>query len=123
MAQWRMCVSVTERERDFNRFTAKDGKTSRGEKCAHTRLQIVYFDGPITNLFSILSILTEIFLRARAKGKKDPNDSKFGTFVSRLPSEGAASMAVKGFKFSAVAQCCCGTLPLARRLFSRKCLP
>ena len=87
-----MCVSVTERKLDFNPFTAKAGKISRGEKC----LQIAYFNGPITSLFSILSILAELFLRARATGKKDPNDSKFGVFVSRFESDGLASMAVKG---------------------------
>ena len=35
------------------------------------------------------------FSRAHAKGKKDLNDFKFGTFVGRFPSDGAASIAVK----------------------------
>ena len=39
------------------------------------------FDGPITNLLSILCILTEVLWCARAKGEKRLNDFKFGTFI------------------------------------------
>ena len=35
---------------------------------------------------------------AHAKGEKSLNDFKFGTFAGRFPSDGAASMAVKGLK-------------------------
>ena len=52
------------------------------------------FDGPITNL-----LLNPKLLRTCAKGQKSPNDFfKFGTFIGRFQSEGAASMAVKGLK-------------------------
>ena len=57
------------------------------------------FDGPITNLLLMLCILTEVFSRALAKGEKDFNDFKFGTFISRFPRDGAANMAVKGLIF------------------------
>ena len=66
------------------------------EKCTHARLQIAYFDSPVTNLLSILCILIDISSRAHAKGKKDLNVFKFGTFVGRFPSDGETSMAVKG---------------------------
>ena len=57
------------------------------------------FYGHITNLLSILSILTEVLSRAHAKGQtKSPNDFRFGTPTGRFPSDGAASMAVKGLK-------------------------
>ena len=47
----------------------------------------------------ILCILIEIFSPAHAKaGKKDLNVFKFGTFVGRFPSDGAASVEVKGLK-------------------------
>ena len=54
------------------------------------------FDDPVTNLLSTLCILIEIFSPAHAKGEKKLNDFKFGTFTGRFPSDGAASMAVKG---------------------------
>ena len=38
----------------------------------------------------------EILSPAHAKGEKSLNDFKFGTFAGRFPSDGAASMAVKG---------------------------
>ena len=44
--------------------------------------------------------MIEIFLRARAKGQKDVTDFKSGTFVGRFPSDGAASIAVKGLNKS-----------------------
>ena len=59
------------------------------------------FDGPIINLLSILCILIQILLCAHAKGGKGLNDFKFGTFVDRFQSDGAASMAVKGLKLNA----------------------
>ena len=39
------------------------------------------FDGPVTNLLSILCILVEILSRAHAKGAKSLNDFKIGTFL------------------------------------------
>ena len=55
------------------------------------------FDGPVTNLLSILSILIEIFSCAHAKGEGGGglNDFKVVTFIGRFPSDGVASMAVK----------------------------
>ena len=59
------------------------------------------FDGPVTNLLSILCIFIELFSRGQAQGaKKGLNDFKFGTFIGRFQSNGAASMAVKGLIFS-----------------------
>ena len=49
------------------------------------------FDGPITNLLSVLCILIEILPRAHAKGGKKLNDFKFGTFIGRFPSDGVTS--------------------------------
>ena len=55
------------------------------------------FDGPITNLLSILSILIEIlFMYSREGVKKGFNVFKFGTFIGRFPSDGTAGVAVKG---------------------------
>ena len=48
------------------------------------------------NLLSTLCILIEILSPAHAKGRKGLDDVKFGTFTGRFPSDGAASMAVKG---------------------------
>ena len=61
-------------------------------------------DGAVTNLLSVPCLLIEILSRTHAKGakkkrekkKESLNDFKFGTFVGRFPSDGAASMAVKG---------------------------
>ena len=56
-------------------------------------------DGSVTTLLSLLCILTEVLSRAHAKGQtKSPNDFRFGTPTGRFPSDGAASMAVKGLK-------------------------
>ena len=85
-----------------NPFTAPAGLINvRAETCTHTRLQIAYFDGRVTNLLSIQRILIEIFSRAHAKGKKDLNGFKFGTFAGRFPSDDGASMAVKGLNLLA----------------------
>ena len=54
------------------------------------------FDGPIANLPSVVCILIETISRARAKGGKSLSGLKFATFVGCVPSDGAASMAVKG---------------------------
>ena len=54
------------------------------------------FDGPITNLPSVLCILIKVLSCAHAKGEKGFNDFEFGTFMGRFQSVGAASMAVKG---------------------------
>ena len=56
------------------------------------------FDGPITNLHSILCILVEILSFSYAKGGKGLNDLKFSPFIGRFQSNGAASIAVKGLK-------------------------
>ena len=53
------------------------------------------FDDPVTNLLSTLCNLTEILSSAHAKGGKSRNGFKLGTFTSRVPSDGAASKAVK----------------------------
>ena len=59
------------------------------------------FDGPVTNLLSVLCILIEFLLRARAKGAGwvgvgSLNDFRSGAFIGLFPSDSAASMAVKG---------------------------
>ena len=54
------------------------------------------FDGPMTNLLSILRILTEVLSHAHAKRGKGLINFKFGTFIDRFPSDAATSMAVKG---------------------------
>ena len=56
-------------------------------------------DGPITNLLSILCVLIEVLSRAHAAEEISLNDFKFATFIGRFPSDGAASMAVKGLMF------------------------
>ena len=56
------------------------------------------FDGPITNLLSVLRLLIGIFLGAHAKGVQSLNDFRFGIFIGHFPNGGAASMAVKGLK-------------------------
>ena len=56
------------------------------------------FDGPITNLLSILWILIDVLSRAHAKGPQKLNHFKFGTFIGRSPSDDAASLAVKVLK-------------------------
>ena len=78
------------------------------------------FDGPITNLLSILCILIEIHSRGHAeggnsftwscrrgkfihvvmpKGEKKPERFQIWLFAGRFPSDGAESMAVKGLKY------------------------
>ena len=54
-------------------------------------------NGPIIYLPSILCILIEIISRA-FKGEKSFDDLKFGAFIGRFPSDGAACMAVKGLR-------------------------
>ena len=59
------------------------------------------FDGPITNLLSILSISIEVLPGTHAAGGGGGgggslNDFKFGTSSGRFPSDGARNMAVKG---------------------------
>ena len=53
------------------------------------------FDGPVTNLLSVLCIWVEVLLRAHAKSGESLNDFKFGS-CSRFSSDAAASTAVKG---------------------------
>ena len=64
------------------------------------------FDGPVTNLLSVLCVLIEILSRADAKGEKGLNGFKFGTFVGRsVQSDGAAlSTAVKGLTCNSCAE-------------------
>ena len=52
--------------------------------------------GPITNLLSILRILTGALTRAHAKGERSFTDFKCVIFIVRFPSDGTASTAVKG---------------------------
>ena len=57
------------------------------------------FDGPITNLVSILCISVEILSRVYARdwgGGGGHNGFRFGAFIGHFPSDGAGSMAVKG---------------------------
>ena len=42
------------------------------------------YDGPVTNLPSVLCILIEIFSRVHAKGERGLNDFKFGTVLARF---------------------------------------
>ena len=64
------------------------------------------FDGLTTNLLSLLCILVEVISRAHAMGWGGVgwggclNGFKFGTFIGRFPSDGAARMAVKGLIFN-----------------------
>ena len=67
----------------------------RAKMCLHTHLKTV-FGGPTTNLPSILCILTETSSRTHAKGGKSLRGFKFGTLVGGFPSDGEASMEVKG---------------------------
>ena len=53
-------------------------------------------EGPTTNLHSALCILTETLPPAHAEGQKSLNGFESGTFVASFPSDGAASMLVKG---------------------------
>ena len=59
------------------------------------------FDGPVTNLLSILCTLIEILSRAQTKGakKRSLNGFKFATSIGLFPHDGAASMAVKGLNY------------------------
>ena len=59
------------------------------------------FDGPVTHFLSILCILVEVLSGAHSKGEKSLNDLKFDTFIGRFPSDGAASMTVKGLSITA----------------------
>ena len=56
------------------------------------------FDGPVTNLLSILWILVKVLSRAHAKSGNSHNDLKFGTSIGRFSSDGAARTAVKGLR-------------------------
>ena len=55
------------------------------------------FDGPITNLLSILCILIEVSSPFMSSGGNF-NDLKFGTFICSFKSKGTASTAVNGLK-------------------------
>ena len=56
------------------------------------------FDVLITNLLPVLWILIEILSPDHVKWGQGLNDFKFGTFLGRFWSDGAASMAVKGLR-------------------------
>ena len=47
------------------------------------------FDGPVTNVLSVLCILIEILSRAHAKGQKSRNDFRRGAPFGRFPSDGS----------------------------------
>ena len=56
-------------------------------------------DGPVTNLLSVLWILTEVLSRAHAQGtgrgggRGEPlNNLKFGSFIGRFSNDDAASV-------------------------------
>ena len=61
------------------------------------------FDGPVTNLPSVLCILIEILSPAHTNGEKSLNDFKFVTSTGRFPSDSAISMAVKGLSIRWIA--------------------
>ena len=63
------------------------------------------FDGPVTNLLSVLCIWVEILLRAHAKSGESLNDFKFGS-CSRFSSDAAASTAVKGLSIVRTEKMC-----------------
>ena len=54
------------------------------------------FDGPITNLLSVLCIAAEILSCVHAKGEVSLNYFECGSFIGRFPSDAAASIAVEG---------------------------
>ena len=60
-------------------------------------------DGPVTNLFSILCILIEIFSRVHAKvgggsgGGRIFNDFKLGTLIGRFSNDGVAVKGLNAF--------------------------
>ena len=54
------------------------------------------FDGPVTNLLSILFTLIEVLSRAHAKGKNGFNDFSPGAFIGRFQRDSAESITVKG---------------------------
>ena len=56
------------------------------------------FDGPVTNLLSILlcALLKKSFQVLMRKERKSPNNFKFGIFIVHLLNGGMASIAVKG---------------------------
>ena len=56
------------------------------------------FDGPVTNLLSILCILAEVLSRAHAKRGNSRNDFYSGTSIGHFSSDGAASTAAKGLR-------------------------
>ena len=66
-----------------------------GLKSAHDTPANSIFDGPITNLLSILYIFIESLSRAHAKPPKGLNGFKFGTFIGHFSSDQAESTAVK----------------------------
>ena len=53
-------------------------------------------DGPITDLLSIVCSFKEVLSLAHAKVEKCLSGFKFGIFIGRFPSDGEATMAVKG---------------------------
>ena len=54
------------------------------------------FDGPVTNLLSILRVLVKVISRAQAQRRKSLDDFKVGTSIGRFPSGGEVSTAAKG---------------------------
>ena len=67
------------------------------------------FDGPITNLHSLLCILIEVLSHADAKGAQRLHNFECGTFIGRFPSDHVASLAVKGLN----CKCMCQSLTSA----------
>ena len=54
----------------FNPFSDLACKISGAEEYTLARLQTIVFDGPVTNLLSVLSILIEVLSRTHAKRGK-----------------------------------------------------
>ena len=86
---------------NINPFTAPACKISR-LKSAHIHACKQYIWSPYNkNELSILCILTKIpsCVQAKSPLKSLNSGFKFGTFIGRFPSDGIASMAVKGLKY------------------------
>ena len=81
----------------LNTFTAQACKIS-GVNSAHRHAPEDIFDGPITNLLSVLlcALLKKSFQVLMQKERKSPNNFKFGIFIVGLLNGGMASMAVIG---------------------------
>ena len=103
----RVCVRIRRRKRrekkkrNFNPFISPACKIS-GLKSAHTHAckQYVWrsYNKPTVNTVQSDRRPFTRSCQAEKEGKKSLNDFKFGRFIRRFPSDGAACMAVEGLK-------------------------